>query len=1175
MSSLRSAHPWNCFYRFLLSIVVLAALVGALPSPGLAQEASDPVIRLSSDIAPPCSGDENASCATKLLTVDFLHTASYEFDCHGSPVDIPWFKIFAALVGIDIPWWVPDPTPESAVCTYLAQGSTFKIYESGSPNPIVDEMYTGWKLDGQFTARPNHTYRLDLNGHGRDFRTILEANNMTFDSFAEVTYQEVDPPDEICQNPYLIDPQPDPLQYAGNLEFSGDEDWQRIRSPLIGKMILSLDVPDHKDYQLEVSSDDCSTVVAISPHGTGVDEQIILPVDQAYYRVHVYGNTLEDYDAWYSVSASFVTDLDDNKWEKAILFSVPINDGNLEYSGDEDWQRILVPPGVAELVLHVPDGKNYDLELWRDDEKVQLAVSSNPAGVDESIPIPLAGYYRIRIYGVHPDLDFNAPYNVYLGGFEHVTLVKDLNQGNASSNFSELINVNSTLYFIADNVLWKSDGTEGGTVKVIDSSGTGGEPSFSNPHELTKVNGLVYFVASPGEDIWVSDGTSDGTQRLNLTYNPGTLSELTAVHARLYFVWRDCGPGSSLCDILMSSSGEIARETVAAHPNVPAFSNLTDVSGTLFYVHADYRSVPTYPPSPPKLYWQLMKVVGSNQEPVVVGDIPGNENNPPGNFHAAGGILYFVANDGIFGPKLWRSDGTIIEMVPATAGPIHQIGGAYGVPEEIADVNGDVYFTDDRALWVINDAGNAEGIFCYFLTTSCVGSIGQLAEIHGRLYFVHSWEYGTTLYKFDGTVVSAVKFYPVIQHPFFVPIINHLTDVGGRLYFAANDGISGAELWTSDGTPAGTTLVADISPGATSSEPAHLTDVNGVLFFTANDGIHGTELWRTSVDNRSPTANANGPYTIHEGSFVTLDASSSFDPDGDLLTYEWDLDNDGIFDDASGMTAVASFPDDGQYPVGVRVTDPAGAGSTGSTTVSVLNVPPAIPGTIHAIGQPALINTSLGFSASFTDPGILDTHTALWDWDDGTGSPGLVEGDRVTGSHSYTKAGLYIVTLSIADDDGGSAAKSFEYVVVVDPKAGFVSGSAWIDSPPGAFLPDLSLAGRATFHVLAKYPEGATVPTGSTEFHLNVANLNFKSTSYEWLVIMGTKAQVKGTGTINHAGNYGFMLSVIDDSPDKFRIKIWNNDTGELIYDSQPGVSDIADPTVILRRGSIVIHKGR
>ena len=96
------------------------------------------------------------------------------------------------------------------------------------------------------------------------------------------------------------------------------------------------------------------------------------------------------------------------------------------------------------------------------------------------------------------------------------------------------------------------------------------------------------------------------------------------------------------------------------------------------------------------------------------------------------------------------------------------------------------------------------------------------------------------------------------------------------------------------------------------------------------------------------------------------------------------------------------------------------------------------------------------------------------------------------------------------------------------------------------------------------------MPTGETEFQFKVANLNFHSSSYEWLVIAGARAQYKGTGTINGSGNYGFLLTAIDGQVnggggvDKFRMKIWDQSNGDVIvYDNQIGASDNADPSTV------------
>ena len=74
---------------------------------------------------------------------------------------------------------------------------------------------------------------------------------------------------------------------------------------------------------------------------------------------------------------------------------------------------------------------------------------------------------------------------------------------------------------------------------------------------------------------------------------------------------------------------------------------------------------------------------------------------------------------------------------------------------------------------------------------------------------------------------------------------DYLTAVGNTLYFRADDGTNGYELWKSDGTASGTVMVKDIYNGYSSSSPSSLTAVGNTLYFRANDGTHGSELWKS------------------------------------------------------------------------------------------------------------------------------------------------------------------------------------------------------------------------------------------------------------------------------------------------------------------------------------------
>ena len=150
-----------------------------------------------------------------------------------------------------------------------------------------------------------------------------------------------------------------------------------------------------------------------------------------------------------------------------------------------------------------------------------------------------------------------------------------------------------------------------------------------------------------------------------------------------------------------------------------------------------------------------------------------------------------------------------------------------------------------------------------------------------------------------------------------------------------------------------------------------------------------------------------------------------------------------------------------------------------------------------------------------------------------------------------------------------------EYLAVYDPSAGFVTGGGWIDSPVGAYTLDSSLSGKATFGFVSKYKKGATVPTGNTEFQFKAGDLNFHSDSYDWLVIAGDKAKYKGTGTINGAGEYGFMLTATDSDPDLFRIKIQDKIDDIVIYDNKMNSDDTEYDGTEIGGGQIIVHKGK
>lgn len=183
---------------------------------------------------------------------------------------------------------------------------------------------------------------------------------------------------------------------------------------------------------------------------------------------------------------------------------------------------------------------------------------------------------------------------------------------------------------------------------------------------------------------------------------------------------------------------------------------------------------------------------------------------------------------------------------------------------------------------------------------------------------------------------------------------------------------------------------------------------------------------------------------MNEGGSIVVTASGN-DPEGGTLTFSWDLDNDGSFETPGQSATFSAAGVDGpsSHMIMVQVTDSGGLSATNQTTVNVLNVA-LIVGTITAPVDPIQVNTAITAGAIFTDVGVLDTHTAVWDWGDGSTSADIVSetggSGSVSGNHAYTAAGVYTVRLTVMDDDGSSGQSLFQYVVIYDPIAGFVTG---------------------------------------------------------------------------------------------------------------------------------------
>ncbi len=239
--------------------------------------------------------------------------------------------------------------------------------------------------------------------------------------------------------------------------------------------------------------------------------------------------------------------------------------------------------------------------------------------------------------------------------------------------------------------------------------------------------------------------------------------------------------------------------------------------------------------------------------------------------------------------------------------------------------------------------------------------------------------------------------------------------------------------------------------------------------------------------------------------------------------------------------------------------------------------------------NPGPVNAAIVFTASVnrSTAGASNIAAAQYSIDDGawvamSAADGSFDApsETVTAPLAvFSTPGVHEVCVRGADLAGNAGSTSCILLAVYDPNGGFVTGGGWIMSPAGAYADNPALTGKANFGFVSKYQPGANQPTGETQFQFKAASLNFHSSSYDWLVVAGARAQFKGVGTINGSGQYSFLLTAIDGQVsgghgvDRFRIKIWNEAGGGVVYDNQMGKDETGDDATELGGGSIIIHK--
>ena len=235
---------------------------------------------------------------------------------------------------------------------------------------------------------------------------------------------------------------------------------------------------------------------------------------------------------------------------------------------------------------------------------------------------------------------------------------------------------------------------------------------------------------------------------------------------------------------------------------------------------------------------------------------PGTNGSSYFNFTNVDGVLYFRPDDGAHGDELWKTDGTVAGTVMVK----DIFPGAAGCELELfTNVNGVLFFKANDGvhgaeLWKSDGTASGTVMVKDIYAGSVSSSATSFYSYNGYLYFnANDGIAGRELWRSDGTpegTVMVKDIFPGVATSGLETGTPHsgnpqgFTGMNGHIYFLASDDYYKSELWRTDGTSAGTTLIKDIYPGSDYALN-NFVNVNGTLFFTVYKGTEGNELWKS------------------------------------------------------------------------------------------------------------------------------------------------------------------------------------------------------------------------------------------------------------------------------------------------------------------------------------------
>jgi ELWxxDGT repeat protein len=386
---------------------------------------------------------------------------------------------------------------------------------------------------------------------------------------------------------------------------------------------------------------------------------------------------------------------------------------------------------------------------------------------------------------------------------------------------------------------WVSDGTTTGTflLKNINAQGS------SNPDNFAGINNKVVFGAlssSTGDELYITTGTTSSTKLLKDIFKvDNTLSSnpamLTSYNNRAYFFASTGDNSNKLWKTNGKSSGtelvyDFGTASKLDYGNMVVFKNL------IYFTAASAST------NDVKELWKSDGTVAGTV--LVYSGFTGVASYAISDLTVVGNDLFFAADDGVHGKELWKSDGTTAGTMLVEDNFIDGIS-----PQLFFGHNGTCYFTTtDGALW--RSDGTASGTSLVIdvepsnFTASPRDFTASPSNPNEFYFSAYTVESARELYKSDGTA-SGTTMVKEINPGTGTSDPHGLKAFNGMVYFFAADAVAGNSLWKTDGTSAGTVMVTDIYTTVLSGHTSELTPFSGSLYFSADDGINGYALWKT------------------------------------------------------------------------------------------------------------------------------------------------------------------------------------------------------------------------------------------------------------------------------------------------------------------------------------------